>query len=170
MCVRFQVSLQKIIVNSFLFDTLRLSPKRIVALARGATTSALVIRADKAESTRLSGASFQTEVSLKQLSQNEQRTIRALQKLFSNNMYLLEFFLDDCQSKIRFRPDEMRWRAQGHSSGEQVLIRVGLDIWGGSGDAKVWELLEILDNDNFQATLESLLVIKKDRTWPYDHF
>lgn len=107
---------------------------------------------------------------MKSLSMSEQRTIQALQKLFSNNKYLLDFFLDDCQAKLRFRPDEMRWRAQGQSSGEQVLIRVGLDIWSGSGDAKVWELLEILDDDNFMVSLESLLLIKKDRSWPYDHF
>jgi hypothetical protein len=55
---------------------------------------------------------------------SDQRTIQALQKLFSNNKYLLDFFLDDCQAKLRFRPDEMRWRVQGQSSGEQVLIRV----------------------------------------------
>lgn len=107
---------------------------------------------------------------MKQLSQSEQRTILALQKLFASNKYLLEFFLDDCHSKIRFRPDEMKWRIQGQSSGEQVLIRIGLDIWNGSGDAKIWELLEILDSDNFRASLEALLFIKSDRAWPYDQF
>ena len=31
------------------------------------------------------------------------------------------------------------------SSGEDLLVRVALDLWSGSGDAKVWELVEILD-------------------------
>ena len=100
----------------------------------------------------------------------ENRTVRSVLCVFSMHQYLVDFFFEKPNKvKIRFRPDEMRWRIQDMSSGEQVLVRVALDIWSGSGDAKIWELLEILDEGNFGAVLKALMLIKFDRTWPYDH-
>lgn len=98
----------------------------------------------------------------------ERRMIGAIQVVFKNHQNLSRFFFEDSMKKIRFRPDEMRFRARDLSSGEQVLIRIGLDIWSASGDAKIWEVLEILDKQNFLTVLRGLLMIKDDRTWPYN--
>ncbi len=99
-----------------------------------------------------------------QLNKNEQITVNAIRKLFSNTTYLFDFFLDDDHSRIRFRPDKMRWEIQDLFNDEQILIRVGLDIWSGSGDARVWELLEFLNDDDFEAAIGALLLVKRGRS------
>ncbi len=101
-----------------------------------------------------------------QLSEYEKRMAKAIEAIFKHT-YLKDFFFEEGMRKIRFRPDEMRWRIQGFSHSEQVLVRVGLDMWSGSGDAKIWEILEVLDDNNFHATLSGLAIIKTDRQWPY---
>jgi len=54
----------------------------------------------------------------------------------------------------------MLGRIAGLSDGEKVLIRIALDIWSGSGDAKVWELIETLDDYNFSNVLKGLAVLR----------
>lgn len=98
----------------------------------------------------------------------ERRSVEAILMVFSEHQYLADFFFEESKEKIRFRPDEMKWRAQDLSSSEQVLVRIALDIWSGSGDAKVWELLEVLDKQNFISALRGLSIIKDDRSWPYE--
>ncbi len=101
-----------------------------------------------------------------QLNEYEKRMVIAIETILKHT-YLKDFFFEEGMKKIRFRPDEMRSRIQGFSCSEQVLIRVGLDMWSGSGDAKIWEILEVLDDRNFHATLSGLVMIKTDRQWPY---
>lgn len=96
------------------------------------------------------------------------RMVEAIQMVFKNHQHLSQLFFEESMKKIRFRPDEMRWRAQDMSRREQVLIRIGLDMWSGSGDCKIWELLEVLDKPTFLAVLQGLTTIKGDRTWLYD--
>lgn len=117
-----------------------------------------------------SSALFRKAVLMKSNIQGaESRTVKAILGVFSRHCYLVDlFFENETKDKIRCRPEELKWRSQDMSRAEQVLIRVALDIWSGSGEAKVWELLEVLDEDNFIAVLKALMLVKADRTWPYN--
>lgn len=43
------------------------------------------------------------------------------------------------------------------SSGEQILIKVALDIWGGYGKTSLEDIIWRLDSENFQAVLQALI-------------
>lgn len=51
----------------------------------------------------------------------------------------------------------------GLSSGEILLIKIALDIWSGSGHAYVWEIIEVLDKDNFFYVPEALIIVRRNR-------
>ena len=87
----------------------------------------------------------------------------AIAVIFRNHPTLLEFFFETETPRIRFRGIEMRRRAAGMSSGEQQLLRVALDVWSGSGNAKVWQLIETLDDSNFANVLEALAFLRSGR-------
>lgn len=86
----------------------------------------------------------------------ERRLYILISAIFRNHPKLLEFFFERDRAKISFDPETMLREAGCFSSGEQVLIRVALDMWSGSGNATVWQLLEILDYESFSNVLKAL--------------
>jgi hypothetical protein len=81
---------------------------------------------------------------------------QAISLVFHNHPELLEFFFEKDQPRIRFVAEDMRREAAGFSDGQQILIRVALDMWSGSGNAKIWQVLEGLDDANFSNCLRAL--------------
>ena len=94
---------------------------------------------------------------------SDRYTYSVIAIIFRNHPYLLRFLFEDRSPRIRFQPMELRRRAANFSSGEQLLIRVALDVWSGSGNAKIWQILETLDADNF---LNVLVALAKLRSRP----
>lgn len=82
--------------------------------------------------------------------------------MFLNHQYLLRGFFEERQPRISLAPEEMIQQSAGFSDGEIVLIKIALDIWSGSGNACVWELLEVLDKGNFLNVLKGMLMIKQN--------
>lgn len=76
--------------------------------------------------------------------------------IFRNHPKLLEFFFEAEEPRICGEPMEIRKLALCFSSGEELLVRVALDVWSGSGNAKIWQLVETLDSENFSNVLEAL--------------
>lgn len=81
-------------------------------------------------------------------------------RVFRHHPHLIEFLFDPDEPCLRLPPLELLRAARDLSHGEQTLIKVALDIWSGSGNAKVWQLIEILDERNFCAVLEALAYLK----------
>jgi hypothetical protein len=78
---------------------------------------------------------------------------RALSLLFHRNDKLLHFMLNPDYPRLMASSDVLKIEAQCFSSSEQLLIRIGLDIWDGSGSIHFNELYENLDHRNFQKML-----------------
>ncbi|MBK7845737.1 MAG: hypothetical protein IPJ71_19040 [Bdellovibrionales bacterium] len=76
--------------------------------------------------------------------------------IFCNHPNLLEFFFEGRCPRIRFQAMEVHRHAACFPSDEKQLIRVSLDVWSGSGNAKVWQLLETVDSGNLGNVLEAL--------------
>ena len=91
---------------------------------------------------------------------SERHLYQAIGLVFLKHPELLEFFFEKTQPRIRFIAEDMRKEAAGYSSGQQILIRVALDMWSGSGNAKIWQMLETLDPDNFRNCLKALGFLK----------
>ncbi len=94
--------------------------------------------------------------------EHEVRLYEAISKVFLNHQYLLRGFFEERQPRISLAPEEMIQQSAGFSDGEIVLIKIALDIWSGSGNACVWELLEVLDKGNFLNVLKGMLMIKQN--------
>lgn len=86
----------------------------------------------------------------------ERKLFEAISHIFKSYPYLLDFLFDPDVAKIRALPEELISQSESLSSGEDLLVRVALDLWSGGGNACVWELIEILDEQNFNNVLEAL--------------
>lgn len=92
----------------------------------------------------------------------EQATVRdcllgeAISLVLLNHPNILEFLFDPIRAKLRKSPDELLQLSKSFSSGERILVRVALDIWNGSGNATVWQILESLDDHNLANVLNGL--------------
>ncbi len=88
----------------------------------------------------------------------------AISRLFTRHSKLLGFFFNIDKPELQWEPEEMLRIGRGFSSGERLLLRVGLDIWNGSGSVKIEEILDVLDEDNFCKTLEALTILRRGIT------
>jgi hypothetical protein len=79
--------------------------------------------------------------------------LKAFLLLYENNEKLLHHILNPNLPKLRTSSDLIKARSTVFSSGEQLLIRIGLDAWNGSGGIHFNELYEKLDSANFQRVL-----------------
>ena len=90
-------------------------------------------------------------------SASERRQFELISMIFSNHPKLLDFFFDPFLPRICGDPVEVIEEAGCFSSGEQVLIRVALDLWSRSGDTKICDVFERLDQDNLNKVLKALM-------------
>jgi hypothetical protein len=86
----------------------------------------------------------------------EWKQIEAISIVLSNHYKLLEFLFEKERPNLRNSPEQLLEWSLGFSSGEQVLVRVALDIWSNSGSARVSDLLISLDQSNFENVLLGL--------------
>ena len=72
--------------------------------------------------------------------------METLNIIFAGHSKLLQFLFDNESARLREEPEFLLAWARGFSSGEQILVRIGLDLWSGSGDVKLWHIIESLDD------------------------
>jgi hypothetical protein len=91
----------------------------------------------------------------------EARMEKTLGLIFRNHPNLLEFLFDKERAQLRREPECLLSEAGVFSSGEKILVRVGLDLWNGSGQVSLWDIVERLDVDNYQNVLAGLLNLRR---------
>lgn len=84
----------------------------------------------------------------------------ALSMLYGHNENMLHFLLNQDQPCLISSSENIKNQANVFSTGEQLLIRIGLDIWDGSGGIHFNELYQGLDERNFQKMLLVLLFLR----------
>lgn len=87
---------------------------------------------------------------------HERRMQEVLNLIFQNHPQFLEFLFDRERARLRLEPEELLMEAGAFSTGERILIRVALDLWSGKGDVHLWDLVERLDDENYQNVLAGL--------------
>ncbi len=80
----------------------------------------------------------------------------AISLVFLDHPYLEDFFFDPKMAQLKASPLEILELSKSFSSGERLLIQVALDIWSGTGEAKLSEVLERLDEANVHNVLNGL--------------
>lgn len=84
---------------------------------------------------------------------------QAIATIFERDERLMSFFFEKERPRMRMRAGLLREEAWRLSEEEQLLIRVALDIWSGSGHVQIWELLEEWDQaqwETFAAAMREL--------------
>lgn len=87
---------------------------------------------------------------------HEMRMMETLNIIFAGHSKLLQFLFDNEAARLREAPEFLLASAREFSSGEQILVRIGLDLWSGSGDVKLWHIIELLDDVTYENVLLGL--------------
>ena len=70
---------------------------------------------------------------------------RAISLLMANDPMLLDFILKPCRTALCASPARLLREARCFSSGQQILVRTALDIWGDYGRVKLTDIVFRLD-------------------------
>jgi hypothetical protein len=91
----------------------------------------------------------------------ERRMQETLNLIFRNHPNLLEFLFDKESPQLRHEPGYLLSEASVFSSGEKILVRVGLDLWSGTVGVSLWDIVERLDVCNYQNVLAGLRHLRR---------
>jgi hypothetical protein len=83
--------------------------------------------------------------------------LRAISILFGQNQDLISFLFDPEKPRLRKRAGILRDDAWKFSEEDQLVIRVALDLWSGSGHVHLWELIESWDQPAWSALNAAVL-------------
>lgn len=87
---------------------------------------------------------------------HEGRMQEVLNLIFQKHSRFLGFLFDQERPRLRQDPKWLLEEAGGFSTGEQILIRIGMDLWNGSGHVRLWDVIERLDEENYHSVLAGL--------------
>lgn len=92
----------------------------------------------------------------------QRRMQGTLNEVFRYSPRLLEFLFDMERPQLRLDPEWLLIEAETLSGGERTLIRVGLDLWNGTGRVSLWDIIERLDVYNFQGVVSGLRHLRQN--------
>ena len=84
------------------------------------------------------------------------RLMEVMNLIFRNHPELLGFLFEPARPKLRHEAEKLMGEARGFSSGEQILIRIALNLWNGHGSVSLWDVIEKLDQENYQQVVLGL--------------
>ena len=76
----------------------------------------------------------------KNASTGERKQFLAISTLFGGREELLSWLFDPSSVRLRFPADVLKKNCRGMSSGDQVLIKIAIDLWCEQGGVKITEL------------------------------
>ena len=88
------------------------------------------------------------------------RLAEVMNLIFKNHPEKLEFLFHPTSPELRDRPELLLQESRAFSGGEQILIRVGLDLWTGQVEVKLWDIIQRLDQSNYQNVLLGLRLLR----------
>lgn len=92
----------------------------------------------------------------------QKRMQETLNEVFRYSPHLLGFLFDEGIAQLRLDPEWLLVEAESLSGGERTLIRVGLDLWNGTGHVSLWDIIERLDVYNFQGVVSGLRTLRRN--------
>lgn len=87
----------------------------------------------------------------------------AIRALLDGNKKLLDYIFEPGGRRLRDRAGILKEDAWSFEEHEQLLIRVALDLWSGSGHVQIWELMEAWDQANWQRFFAAVDLINMAR-------
>jgi hypothetical protein len=100
-------------------------------------------------------------LSWKKTNRYELRMQDTLNLIFQECPKLLAFLFEKDRPRLRAEPEHLLLDSAVFSSGERVLVRVGLSLWNGSVEVSLWDIVERLDVINYRNVLAGLLNLRQ---------
>ena len=88
---------------------------------------------------------------------SDRRLFDLIQVIMGENKKLSSFLFHPENASLSNGPKELFRMMKGFSSGEKVLLRVGMDLWNGSGGAQVGDVMSRLDGGSFRRVIEGMV-------------
>ena len=88
------------------------------------------------------------------------KRLAAISTMLDGHPKLITFLFHPSKPELNDAPKTLQTRARAFSSGERVLINVGLDLWSDSGDTKVLDLFT-LDSECLRRAITALIALKR---------
>ena len=87
----------------------------------------------------------------------EVKLLRARAIIFRDDTYLFLVLFDADEPVLSDTIEQLlEFSAETFSAKQDILFRVAMDVWSGSGEARIWEVLEYLDDKRLGNVLEAL--------------
>lgn len=80
--------------------------------------------------------------------------------LLKRHPKLLDYLFNYKANQLNDNPSIIMKEAGCFSSGEQLLIKIALDFWDGSGNALMRDIYQILDPNNFKNVFSAIRAIR----------
>ena len=101
-------------------------------------------------------------VNWKNASETDKNLFTAIARLFRNNPQLLEFFFHPTEPKLTYPCQKIKQLARSFCSADELLVRIGLDIWCEAGTINFNEIFQKLDEQNFVNVILTLGYLRGD--------
>lgn len=88
------------------------------------------------------------------------RLITAIGIIFNHDERWLDFFYSHKGGDLRCAPDELIAESRCFSRGEQIMIKVALDLWTGGNHVGISQIIDHLDWTNVIRVLVALMMMR----------
>lgn len=85
----------------------------------------------------------------------EQKQFLAISILFGDRKDLLSWLFDTSRARLRFSAEALKRNCRGMSSGDQILIKIAIDLWCEQGGTQITDL-QSLDSNLVRRVLKVL--------------
>jgi hypothetical protein len=106
-------------------------------------------------------------LSWKTCSKEESRLAEIMYLLFKSYPELEQFLFKAETPNLNEPPDVLLRQIGAFSSGEQILVRVALDLWSGEGRTHLFDVLHRLDDRNFTNVMAAILYLRLPHLDPH---
>jgi hypothetical protein len=90
-----------------------------------------------------------------------QRMMEVMNHIFRHHPQLLEFLFDQESPQLRKGAEWLMREAGAFCTGEKILIRIALNLWNGYGSVCLWDVIEKLDQQNYQQVIRGLRHLRR---------
>jgi hypothetical protein len=97
-------------------------------------------------------------------SSRDQFQFEAIRTICAKHPNLLIFLFNSNKPEFRVPPDQLVYEARGFSSGQNVLIKLAVDIWSGcTVYSEINEILYSLDPDSFSNVILAMVKLRRQK-------
>lgn len=93
---------------------------------------------------------------------NDKILFQIISVALERHPYLIDLIFNTDRPETQLSTEELIQSSCCYSSGEKILIRVALDLWNSTGKAKLGDIINSLDPDNFKNVLYAISIYPLD--------